>query len=137
MTVTLNWPWSNICNALQPIILNICAELFENPTRGSKDIEQTRNTVIQWLNLNYDLNLDPIFVKHTHCILTHHSWHLYRDIWNSTRKSKDITIADTKYSHTKVNLKYDLGKTYKLHNVSSYLTFDQSYMKIQPGVQTI
>jgi len=33
MTLTLNRPWS---------ILDICAELFENPTRDLKDIEWTQ-----------------------------------------------------------------------------------------------
>jgi len=34
-----------------------CAELFVNPTRGTKDIEQTTNTIIQCLTLNFDLEL--------------------------------------------------------------------------------
>ena len=32
---------------------------FVNPTKGSKDIERTRNTVIQYLILNCELDLDP------------------------------------------------------------------------------
>jgi len=63
----LNPPWSNISTARRLIILDICAELFVNPTRGLKDIERTRNTVIQSLTLNYDLDLKPTLVKHTHC----------------------------------------------------------------------
>ena len=39
MTLTLNRPWSNISTAHRLII---CAKLFVNPTRGSKDIERTR-----------------------------------------------------------------------------------------------
>ena len=35
-------PWSNIGTAHRLIILDICAKLFINPTRGSKDIERTR-----------------------------------------------------------------------------------------------
>ena len=42
MTLTLTRPWSNIGTAHRLIILDICAKLFENPTRGSKDIERTR-----------------------------------------------------------------------------------------------
>jgi len=42
MTLTLNRPWSNLVTAHRLIILDICAKLFENPTRGSKDIERTR-----------------------------------------------------------------------------------------------
>ena len=59
MTLTLNRHWSNIRNAHRFIILDICAELFKNPTRGSKDIERTQNTVIQCLTLNYDFDLKP------------------------------------------------------------------------------
>jgi len=40
--MTLNQPWSNIGTAHRFIILDICAKLFVNPTRGSKDIEWTR-----------------------------------------------------------------------------------------------
>ena len=40
--MTLTQPWSNIDTAHRLIILDICAKLFENPTRGSKDIERTR-----------------------------------------------------------------------------------------------
>jgi len=40
--LTLTRPWSNIGTAHRLIILDICAKLFENPTRGSKDIERTR-----------------------------------------------------------------------------------------------
>jgi len=42
MTLTLNRHWSNIRIANQLNILDISAELFENPTLGSKDIERTR-----------------------------------------------------------------------------------------------
>ena len=42
MTLTLNRPWSNIGTAHYLIILDICAKVFVNPTRGSKDIERTR-----------------------------------------------------------------------------------------------
>ena len=47
MTLTLTRPWSNIGTAHRLIILVIKAKLFVNPTRGSKDIERTRNTVRQ------------------------------------------------------------------------------------------
>jgi len=40
--MTLNRPWSNIGTAHRLIILDICAQIFVNPTRGSKDIERTR-----------------------------------------------------------------------------------------------
>ena len=47
MTLTLNRHWSNIGTAHRVIILDICAKLFVNPTRGSKDIDQTRKRDIQ------------------------------------------------------------------------------------------
>ena len=42
MTLSLNQPWSNIGTAHCLIILEMCAKLFVNPTRDSKDIERTR-----------------------------------------------------------------------------------------------
>ena len=42
MTLTLTRPCSNLVTAHRLIILDICAKLFENPKRGSKDIERTR-----------------------------------------------------------------------------------------------
>jgi len=42
MTLTLNRPWSNVDTAHGFITLDICANLFVNPTSGSKDIERTR-----------------------------------------------------------------------------------------------
>jgi len=42
MTLILNQPWSNKRTTHRLIILDICAELFVDPTRGSKDIEPTR-----------------------------------------------------------------------------------------------
>jgi len=42
MTLTMNRPWSNIGTAHLLIILDICAKLFVNPIRGSKDIERPR-----------------------------------------------------------------------------------------------
>jgi len=62
MTFTLNRPWSNIGTAHRPIIADICAKLFVKPTRGSKDIERTQNTVIQCLILDCDLDLEPTLV---------------------------------------------------------------------------
>ena len=40
--MTLTRPWSNIRTAHGLNILDICAVLFENPTRGLKDIDWTR-----------------------------------------------------------------------------------------------
>ena len=77
MTFTLNRPWSNIGTANRLIILDICAKLFVNPTRGSKDIERTRNTVIQCLILDCDIDLEQTLLKHKHCKSSHHSCHLY------------------------------------------------------------
>jgi len=45
VTLTLTRPWSNVSIAHRLIILDICAKLFENPTRGSKDIERTVTSV--------------------------------------------------------------------------------------------
>jgi len=47
MTNTLNQLRSNIRTVRGIITLDMCAELFVKPTRGSEDIERTRDTVIQ------------------------------------------------------------------------------------------
>jgi len=73
VTLTLTRPWSNLVTAHRLIILDICAKLFENPTKGLKDIERTQNTVIKWLIFNCDLDLDPTLVKPSHCTLFHHT----------------------------------------------------------------
>ena len=99
MTFTLNWPWSNIGNAHRLIILDICAKLFVNPTRGSKDIEQTWNTVIQYLILDCYLDLEPNLVKHRHCTSSHHTWHLCKVICKS-HQGFNRYRADTKAWHT-------------------------------------
>jgi len=78
------WPWTDLGQTRieHPlIILDICAELFANPTRVSKDMERTRNTVIQCLTLNFDL--EQTLVKHTQCTLNHYTWHLCRVICKS------------------------------------------------------
>jgi len=93
----LERPWSNIGTAHCLIILDICAKLFVNPTRGSKDIERTRNTVIQCLILNCDL--EPTLVKHRHCTLSHHTWHLCKVICKSHQGFKRYR-ADTKVWRT-------------------------------------
>ena len=90
MTLTLTRPWSNISTAHRLIILDMCAKLFVNPTRGSKDKMRTRNTVIQYLILNCDLDLDPTLVKHRHCTSSHHTSHLCKVICKSHQGSKDI-----------------------------------------------
>jgi len=132
VTLTLNRPWSNICTVHRLIILDICAKLFVNPTRDSKEIERTRNTVIQCLILNCDLDLEPTLVKHKHCTSSHHTWHLCKVICKTHQEFKRYR-ADMKYSHTMFNLKLwpwpwpDLSQTYTLHIVSSYLTFRIKY----------
>jgi len=97
------WPWSNLGTAHRLIILDIYA-LFVNPTRGSKDIERTPNTVIQCLILNCYLDLDPTLVKHRHCTSSYHTWHLCKVICKSHQGFKRYK-ADTKYSHTMLNLR--------------------------------
>jgi len=99
VTLTLTQPWSKIDTAHRLIILDICAKLFVNPTRGSKDRERTRNTVIQCLIINCDLDLDPTLVKNRHCTLSHHTWHLCKVIWKSHQGFK-IYRADTKVWRT-------------------------------------
>jgi len=99
VTLTLNLPWSNIGTAHRLIILDICAKLFVNPTRGSKDIARTRNTVTWCLILNCDLDLDPTLVKHRHCTSTHHTWHLCKVICKSHQGFKRYR-ADTKVWRT-------------------------------------
>ena len=56
------------------MVLYICAKSFQNVSNPSWVIEWKLNTVIQCLTLI--LNLEPTWVKHTHCTLTHHTWHL-------------------------------------------------------------
>jgi len=99
VTLTLNLPWSNIGTAHCLITLDICAKLFVNPTRGSKDIERTRNTVIQCLILDCDLDLEPTLVKHKHCTLSHHTWHVCKVICKSHQGFKRYR-ADTKVCRT-------------------------------------
>jgi len=74
VNLTLNRPWSNISTAHRLIILDICAKLFVNPTRGSKDIKRTQNTVIQCLILDCDLDFEPTLVRHKHFTSSHHTW---------------------------------------------------------------
>ena len=95
MTLTLNRPWSNVGTARRFIVLDICAKLFVNPTRGSKDIERTRKTVIQCLILDCDLDIEPTLVKDRHCISSHHTWHLFKVICKSHQRFKRYR-ADTK-----------------------------------------
>jgi len=65
MTLTFNRPWSNIRTAHRLIILDICAELFENPSRGSKDIELTwkhdERTDRQQANNRAKNNVSPFY----------------------------------------------------------------------------
>ena len=115
-TLTLNRPWSNIGTAHRVIVANISGKLLVNPTRGSKDIERTQNTVIQCLILNFDLGLQLTLVKHKHCTSSHYSWHSCKVICKSNQGFKRYR-ADTKYSHTMINLKLwpwpwtDIGQT--------------------------
>ena len=117
MTLTLNWPWSNIGTAHRLIILDICAKLFVNPTRDSKDIERTRNTVIQCLILHCDLDLEPTLVKHRHCTSSHHTWHLYKVICQSHLGFKRYR-ADTKVWRT--DRRTDRQRSYKKQYVSPF-----------------
>ena len=48
-----NQPWSNISAAHRLFIIDFCAEDFENPARGSKDIERT-----QWCDGQTDRQMD-------------------------------------------------------------------------------
>jgi len=44
VTLTLNpWPW-NMGSAHRPHRLNMCAKLYENPSRGGRDMERTRKS---------------------------------------------------------------------------------------------
>jgi len=109
VTLTLNRLWSNISIAHRLIILDICAKLFVNPTRGSKDIQRRRNAVIQCLILDCDLNLEPTLVKHRHCTLSHHTWHLCKVICKSHQRFKRYR-ADTKAWRTDRRTE---GQTYR------------------------
>jgi len=51
--------------------------------RNSKDIERTRNTVIQCWILDCDLDLEPTLVKHRYCTSSYHTWHLCKVICKS------------------------------------------------------
>ena len=119
------------------IILDICAELFENPIRGSKDIERTQkqNTVIQCLTLNYDLDLELTLVKHMYCTSTHHTWHLCRVIYESHqgfkryRADKNTVIQCLTMFHLELWPWpwTDFSQTYALHIHSSYLIIWKSH----------
>ena len=107
---------SNICTAHQLIILDICAELFENPSCGFEhklsplpwsDLCQNmrsayrlmvlqisaksfQNTVIEYLTLNYCLDLEPTLV--------HQGFKRYRvdtNTWRTDRKSDGRTDGRT------------------------------------------
>jgi len=128
------WPWTDLGQTRieHPlIILDICAELFANPTRVSKDMERTRNTVIQCLTLSFDL--EQTLVKHTQCTLNHYTWHLCRVICKSYQGFKRYRADLELWPWPST----DLGQTYTLHVDTSYLTFGQSYLKIPSGVQKI
>ena len=135
MTLSLNWPWPNICTAHWLIMLDICAELFINPSRGSKDIEWRRKTIIQCLTLNYDLDLEPTLVKHTHCTLSHHTLHLCWVIWKSHQGFKTYR-ADTKAWRTdrQTNRQTTELKTLCLPNLINITKFNLH--KIIRSIQT-
>jgi len=126
VTLTLNRPWSNIGTAHYLIILDICAKLFVNPTRDSKDIERTRNTVIQCLILDCDLDLEPTLVKHSNCTSSHHTWHLCKVICKSHRGSNDIErTRNTVIQCLILNCDLDLEPTLVKHRhcTSAHLTW--------------
>ena len=74
MTLTWNWPLSNIRTAHRLITLTFVQSYLKNPTRCSNDIERTRNTIILCLSPNNDLQVELIWVNHTHCITTYHTF---------------------------------------------------------------
>ena len=47
---------------------------------------------MQWLTLNYELDLEPSSVKHAHCTSTHHTWHLCQVIWKSDQGFKRYRV---------------------------------------------
>jgi len=141
LILNLNQTWSNIRTAHRLIILDISTELFENSTRGSKDIEQTQNTIIQSLTLKYVPDLEPTMVKHAlhiRLIILNICAQLFE---NPTRGSKDIErTQNTIIQSLTLNFDRDLELTlvkHTLHIDSSYLTFVQIYLKIPQGVQKI
>jgi len=46
---------------------------IQNVTNPPRVIERTRNTAIQFLTLNYDLDLEPTMGKHMYRTSTYHS----------------------------------------------------------------
>jgi len=64
------WPWSALGQTyalhIDSSSLTFAQSFSFNPTRGSKDIERTRNTVIQCLTINYGLDLEVTFIKHSY-----------------------------------------------------------------------
>jgi len=58
MTLTLNRPWSNKRTAHRLIILDICAELCENPTRG-KNIQRTQKLLYDCITYPLNIFLTP------------------------------------------------------------------------------
>jgi len=79
------------------LVCYVCAVTDTNPTRGSKDTERTKNTVIQCLILNFDLDLQLTLVKHKNCISSHYSLHSCKVICKSNQGFKRYR-ADIKYS---------------------------------------
>jgi len=131
------WHWTDLGQTLALHIvssyLTFVQSFFVNPTRGIKVIERTRNTVIQSLILDCDIDLEPTLVKHWQSTSSHHTWHLCKVICKSHQGFKRYR-ADTKYSHTLFILRFwpwpwtDLGQTLALHIVASYLTFVQRFL---------
>ena len=117
------------------IILDICAELFENPTRGLKYIERTQNTVIQYFTLNYDLDLEPSLVKHKHCTSTHHTWHLCRVIWKSHKGFKRYR-ADTKAWRTdrRTERQTTAKNNMSPHYMWGDIIYGRNYTEINKGI---
>jgi len=58
MNLTLNQPRLNIRTAHRLIILDNCTELFENPTRDSKDIKRTQNVTDRQADRQTDVRTD-------------------------------------------------------------------------------
>jgi len=76
------------------MVLYICAKSFQNVTNPSRVIEQTHNTAIQCLTLNYDLDLERILVKHRHyCLILNYDLHLeVTMVKNTLRTSSHSTL---------------------------------------------
>jgi len=114
------------------MVLYIFTKSFQNVMYPPWVKERTRNTVIQFLTLNYDLDHEPTMVKHAHCTSTYHTWHCTELFVNPTRVEKIYRGHNTLFNLELSPWPWtDHGQTYALHIEISYLC--RVMCKYHPG----